>query len=141
MLELVDYLIVNELEARSIAQVVGVNPDQDLLLLAKVLATKGGHNCIITLGGEGAVAMQQDGKGWRVPALKLDQVVDTTGAGDCFCGTLAASLHAKFAFGSALRRASVAASLSCPKEGAQESYPFLGDIEKALEDCPQAQPV
>ncbi len=141
MLSLVDYLIVNELEARAIAEVVGVNPDQDLMLLAKVLAAKGGHNCIVTLGGDGAVAMQQDGKGWRVPAMQLEKVVDTTGAGDCFCGTLAASLHAKFALGSAMRRASVAASLSCTKEGAQESYPFLDDIEKALESFPQAQPV
>jgi ribokinase len=84
--------------------------------------------------------MEQGGKGWRVPALTGIDVVDTTGAGDCFCGTLAASLHVHYALGTALRRANVAAGLSCTKYGAQDSYPFSADIEKYLEDFPQAQP-
>lgn len=139
-LELIDYLIVNELEARTIAQVAGINPDQDLMVLAKALSTKSGHNCIITLGGKGAVAMTENGTGWRVPALELKEVVDTTGAGDCFCGTLAAALHNKFALGSAMRRASVAAGLSCTKRGAQDSYPYIAEVEEVLESFPQAQP-
>ena len=35
--------------------------------------------------------------------------------------------------------ASVAASLSCMKKGAQDSYPFIAEIEEALESFPQAQ--
>lgn len=140
-LELVDYLIVNELEARMMAEVIGIPAGQDLMVMAKALSTKGGHDCIITLGEKGSIAMGRDGKGWRVPALQLESVVDTTGAGDCFCGTLAASIHNKFALGSAMRRASVAAGLSCLKRGAQESYPYIAEIEQALESFPQAQPV
>ncbi len=136
-LELVDYLIVNESEAHMIAEIVGIGTSSDYLLLAKALAAKSGHTCVVTMGAGGAVACGADGKGWRVPAHPVE-VVDTTGAGDCFCGTFAASIHAKFALGTALRRASVAAGLSCTKHGAQESYPYIADIETALETFPQA---
>ena len=139
-LEMVDYLVVNEPEVRQIAEVIGINPSQDLMVLAKVLSTKSGQTCIITLGSKGSIAMSATGKGWRVPALALSEVVDTTGAGDCYCGTLAAALHAKLALGSAMRRASVASGLSCMKQGAQDSFPYLADIELALETFPQAEP-
>lgn len=139
-LDLVDYLIVNELEARMIAETIGINPDQDLMIVAKALSTKGQLDCIVTLGPKGAVAMTQKGHGWRVPAMELKEVVDTTGAGDCFCGMLAAGIHNKLALGSAMRRASVAASLSCMKKGAQESYPYIAEVEEVLEAFPQAQP-
>lgn len=140
-LELVDYLIVNELEARAMAEVVGIPAGQDLMVLAKALAAKGDLDCIITLGAKGAVSIGKDGKGWRVPSLELKEVVDTTGAGDCFCGTLAAALHNKYALGSAMRRASIAAGLSCMKRGAQDSYPYIAEVEELLEKFPQAQPV
>lgn len=138
-LELVDYLVVNELEARMIAETVGIPAGQDLMVMAKALSAKGGLDCIITLGEKGAIAMGENGTGWRVPAMDIKEVVDTTGAGDCFCGTLAAAIHSKFALASAMRRASVAASLSCMKKGAQESYPYSADIEEVLETFPQAQ--
>ncbi|PZQ43478.1 MAG: ribokinase [Micavibrio aeruginosavorus] len=141
-LELVDVLIVNELEARMIADVIGIGANQDLMLIAKALSSVGGLDCIVTLGSKGAVAISPNGTGWRVPAMELKEVVDTTGAGDCFCGTLTAALHDKVALGSAMRRASVAASLSCMKKGAQESYPYSADIEEVLAaGFPQAQAI
>lgn len=140
-LELIDYLVVNELEARAIGNVVGIPPGQDLMLVAKALAIKGNLECIVTLGGRGAVSMNPKGEGWRVPALEVKEIVDTTGAGDCFCGTLAAALHNRLAMGSAMRRASVAASLSCTKKGAQESYPYISEVDEAVEGFPQAQQI
>jgi len=139
-LELVDYLIVNELEARAIAEASGVGSHHDMMMVARALSKLGKLDCIITLGPEGAIAMGENGAGWRVPALELkNDVVDTTGAGDCFCGTFAAALHNKLALGSAMRRACIAASLSCMKKGAQDSYPYVADIEEVLETAPQAQ--
>lgn len=140
ILDYVDYLIVNESEARTMAGLLGFTPDQDLMMMARVLSTKGKLTAVITLGNEGSIAMMPDGKGWRVPALKIPEVVDTTGAGDCYGGTLAAAIHNKFALGSAMRRASVAAGLACTKKGAQESFPFIAEIEEVLEDFPQAVP-
>lgn len=140
-LELVDYLIVNEPEARMIAHAIGINAEQDLMIVARALSTKGNLDCIVTMGSKGSVAMTAKGNGWRVPALELQDIVDTTGAGDCYCGTLAAGIHNKLALGSAMRRASIAASLSCTKKGAQDSYPYIAEIEEILESFPQAQPV
>lgn len=134
----VDYLVINEVEARSMASAMGLPLEQDLSLLAKAMAMKGDLTCIITLGEEGVVAFLPDGTGWRVVALPGLDVVDTTGAGDCFCGTFAAALHEKLPLEYALRRASVAAGLSCTKKGVQESYPYQGDIDSAIIKSPQA---
>lgn len=135
----VDYLIVNEHEAQMMVETMGIPHQADLMLMAKALSVQGKLNCIITLGGEGALAATEKGEAWRVPSMKLDQIVDSTGAGDCFCGTFAAALHEKQSLPEALRRASVAAGLSCTKRGAQDSYPFIAEIEEALKGFPQAQ--
>lgn len=139
VIDLVDYLIVNELEAHAIAETLGVG-NKDLMIVAKALSTQGKLDCIVTLGAGGSIAMTQKGAGWRVPAMELKDIVDTTGAGDCYCGTLAAAIHNKLALGSAMRRASIASSLACLKRGAQESYPFISEVEEVLETFPQAQP-
>ena len=141
MLELADYLVVNEHEARMVADSAGIGPGQDFTVIARALAEKGRLDCIVTLGPQGAIAALKNGGGWRVPALPLsaDKIVDTTGAGDCFCGTLAAALHGKMPLEMALRRASVAAGLACTKPGAQESFPYLADVEEALTGLPDAK--
>ena len=59
-------------------------------------------------------------------------MVDTTGAGDAWCGTFAAAIHSGRGLIQAMQMASVAGSLSCMEEGAQDSYAYLGDIEKNL---------
>ncbi len=58
-------------------------------------------------------------------------VVDTTGAGDCFCGVLAAALDRGLPLAAALGRAGVAASLSCTRAGAQTSFPVADEINAA----------
>ncbi|TSA34249.1 MAG: ribokinase [Verrucomicrobiaceae bacterium] len=81
----------------------------------------GGEALIITLGADGAKMMQplQDElvPGFVVPA------VDTVGAGDCFCGVLAASLAAGKYLTEAVRFANRAASLSVQERGAIPSFP------------------
>lgn len=128
---LVDILIVNEVEARQLAARLGVQ-DGDVLKQASALSAAGPLTCIVTLGAKGAVAWTKENKPFHVPALKVDEVVDTTGAGDAWCGTLAAALYQNIPLEEAMMRASVAASLSCMKKGAQESFPYLGDIEDSL---------
>jgi ribokinase len=123
----VDLLVVNETEAEAIA-----GPDRSALL-KKVPAA------IVTLGGDGAVILTRDLDGdgeIAVPGVRVD-VVDTTAAGDTFCGVLAASLAAASATGSiagtdltnAVRRANVAASLSVQVAGAIPSVPHGDAID------------
>ena len=66
-----------------------------------------------------------------IGGLKIEPV-DTVGAGDTFCGYLAASLDAGLAFKDALRRAAVAGSLACLKPGAQPSIPFAPAVDAEI---------
>jgi ribokinase len=125
-----DVLVVNELEAATIAGTLDINgvdgPD-----LARALAKAADVTCIITLGAAGAVAAERDGALWQVDTLRVE-AVDTTGAGDAFCGILTAALDAGLALPEALRRASVGAALACTALGAQESLPAGRDIAARL---------
>ncbi|WP_374620331.1 ribokinase [Devosia sp.] len=85
---------------------------------------------IVTLGGDGARAATPGGS-FAVPALRIDPV-DTVGAGDTFCGYLAAGLDQGLALEAAMRRAATAASLACLRPGAQPAIPRLSEVEAAL---------
>lgn len=85
---------------------------------------------IVTLGGDGVVAARA-GVLHRSKGLVIDPV-DTVGAGDTFCGYLAAGLDQGLKFDLALRRAAVAGSLSCLKAGAQPSIPTGADVDRQL---------
>jgi ribokinase len=86
-----------------------------------------GRTIVVTLGPEGARARTPDGP-ISVPAHKV-KPVDTVGAGDTFCGYLAAGLDAGHDLQTALRRAAVAGSLACLKPGAQPAIPMKGDVD------------
>jgi ribokinase len=58
--------------------------------------------------------------------------VDTVGAGDTFCGYLAAGLDAKLGLEQSMRRAAAAASLACLTPGAQPSIPMAAEVQAAL---------
>lgn len=134
-LENLDYLIVNQIEARQMADMLGLEAEKDTLKMARALSQKGKLTCIITMGPQGAVACNPAGETIEVPAIKLDpeEVVDTTGAGDAWCGTFAASIHEGRSLLHAMKMASVAASLSCKKHGAQDSFVYLAEIEDNME--------
>ena len=120
----VDLLVVNETEAEAIA-----GADR-FALLKKVPAA------VVTLGGAGAVVLTRGHDEIAVPGVPVD-VVDTTAAGDTFCGVLAATLSAVSAIDSitardltnAVRRANVAASLSVQVAGAISSVPHGDAID------------
>lgn len=93
-------------------------------------ARRTGATVIVTLGGEGVIAAKGDGL-VQVPALKI-KPVDTVGAGDTFCGYLAAGLDAGLELEQALRRAAAAGSLACLKPGAQPAIPMAAEVDEAL---------
>lgn len=85
---------------------------------------------IVTLGDKG-FALKQDGvmQTYACPKVKA---VDTTAAGDTFCGALAAKLAEGCDLLSAARFGSAAASLACTGKGAQPSIPRAEQVEKFL---------
>ncbi|MGK9166553.1 ribokinase [Inquilinus limosus] len=129
-----DLLVVNEHEALAIAGGLGLDA-ADPRAAAGALSDRLGLTCVVTLGGEGAIAVGPDlpdwGAGFAVPALPI-RPVDTTGAGDTFTGVLAAGLDAGLPLEQALRRASTGAALACLALGAQESMPTAAAIDAAL---------
>jgi ribokinase len=85
---------------------------------------------IATLGSQGALVVSEDG----VEAIEGHEVkaVDTTAAGDCFCGALAAGLDRGLDLTAAARRANAAAALSTTHAGAQPSLPSSAEVDDFL---------
>ncbi len=126
---LADIVIANETEFELLAGKTGIGSTEREEAM-KTLHAETGHTVIVTLGAEGVVAVHE-GEVHRARGLKIDPV-DTVGAGDTFCGYLAASLDEKLAFPDALRRAAVAGSLACLKRGAQPSIPLASEVEPRI---------
>jgi ribokinase len=112
----VDILVVNEHEGAFLAR------GGEVASLAPVV--------IMTLGAAGAVA-HEGGQETRVAAPKVS-AVDATGAGDTFCGALAARLAEGAPLDDCLGFAVAAASLSVQKHGAVPSIPTRAEIDDAV---------
>jgi ribokinase len=136
VLRSIDFLVANEIEAPMLASELGLEEDQPTRV-PRLLAQRYGLSCIVTLGGAGALTFGPEG-GYSIPALPIAPV-DTTAAGDAFCGGLAASLDNGSGLYDALRHASAGAGLSCRIEGAQSSLPVKSAIEASLADLPEGR--
>ena len=132
-LQSLDLLVVNEIEAQMVATAFGL-PSAGPQAAALALSEKAALTCVVTLGGEGALAVR-DGSLWRVGAMDIDPV-DTTGAGDAFTGVLAAAIDAGCELPQALHRANTGAALACMALGAQESLPEADAISSHLDRVP-----
>ena len=129
LLALADYVIANETEFDLYAEALGLEGgSREQLMLDFALKT--GRIVVVTLGAEGVVAATATGLS-RARGLAITPV-DTVGAGDTFCGYFAAALQSGRTLEEALRRASVAGSLACLKQGAQPSIPHAAEVEEAL---------
>jgi ribokinase len=122
-LRAVDVLVVNETEAIWLGNHLGIGCDASALHRAL------GVEVIRTLGAAGLEAAGMAGTR-RLPAHKI-VAVDTTAAGDCFVGVLAATLDRGAALDGALQRASIAAALCCMRPGSQGSIPLATETDAA----------
>ena len=86
---------------------------------------------VVTRGAAGVLAHSRDGARIELAGVPVD-VLDTTGAGDTFCGALAAGLVGGRPFAEALARANRAAGLACTAAGARGGMPRLEQLEAAL---------
>ena len=126
---LADIVIANETEFERLVGRDNLSAsEREEMLLSMHRDT--GQTLIITLGADGVIAAE-GGSLHRTKGLKIEPI-DTVGAGDTFCGYLAASLDAALPFADALRRAAVAGSLACLKSGAQPSIPEAAEVDQAL---------
>lgn len=133
LIELVSHLVVNESECTLIADALGIAAGG---IEQRAMALAGTHSAIVvlTMGEKGSLAVA-GGETTKVPTLKVE-ALDAVGAGDTFCGYLAAALSEGMALREGLRLASAAAALACTAPGAQPSVPMRSDAEAAARSMP-----
>lgn len=122
LLQVVDLLVVNEGELRALVAHPGT--------VAAMLQQLDVPTVVVTLGRRGCVARQHTDFVLQ-PAFTISPL-DTTGAGDTFCGTLVAHLAQGRSLDQAIRTASAAAALACTTLGAQSSIPTALAVEHFL---------
>jgi ribokinase len=126
LLALCDVVIPNEHEV-------------ELLGGAMTLLDRGVGTVITTRGAAGVTVTSSDPDGstveWRQDPFAVE-AVDTTGAGDAFCGALAARLAAGDPMGSAVRYAAAAGALATTIDGAVPSLPHASAIQRLLTTSP-----
>ena len=99
---------------------------------SQYLKNKGVQNVIITLGSKGAYLSSEAFSG-MINTIEFN-VVDTTGAGDAFNGSIAFALSQDMNLESAVRYANLVAGLSVTKLGAQASVPYPSELEMELKN-------
>lgn len=126
LLACVDMLVVNEGELVTLAGAQGSIEEQLQRMANRMGQQHPLPTVIVTLGSEGCLALQA-GKLIAQKAYRIE-VVDTTAAGDTFCGTLVAALSRGSALEICLQEASAASALACTKLGAQSSIPTREEV-------------
>jgi ribokinase len=132
LLDLADLVVLNETE---LGTLTGVDVDSGddsakFIRLAKGLRPSKDQIVCVTLGSRGAIAVVQD-EAIVIPG-RVVTPVDTTGAGDCFVGALAARLAGGAPIRGALEYANVAASICVQRMGAGPSMPTAGEVEAVM---------
>lgn len=130
VLELCDYVTPNEGEAEVLTG-KEVKNVEDAREVSEILRSMGGDKVIITLGEKGAY--YNDGTiSQHIPAQQIGKVVETTGAGDSFCGALAYALLNGMDPIAATRFACTAASISVTRPGTAPAMPTLEEVKPLL---------
>ncbi len=131
LLDLVDILILNETELGLLAKTELRDSDEPARFIEAARVLQGDRDMIVcvTLGRRGAIALTNGTP--VVVGGRAVTAVDTTGAGDCFVGAVAARLAAGKSIRDALSYANVAASICVQRMGAAPSMPTAAEVEIA----------
>ena len=126
-----DYFIPNETEA-AILTGLPVETLEQAKTAAAALQSLGARNVILTLGAKGALVVTEDGNATLVPSFSAGPVVETTGAGDAFCGGFATALAEGQPLLDAVRFGCATAGISVTRAGTAPSMPKRAEIDALL---------
>ncbi|EPB73905.1 ribokinase [Ancylostoma ceylanicum] len=133
IVSLTDIICTNETEAEIVTGIPQHSLDDAKKAAAQML-TMGPEHVIITLGGKGCILASKGQPIEHIPVKKVT-AVDTTGAGDCFCGSLAYFIvQGKHSMREAVVRAAGIAALSVQRKGTQSSYWTREEIQREHPD-------
>src|SRR5882672_3482276 len=129
LLDLVDILILNETELGFLAKTELHDTDDHERFIEAARSLPIGRDKIVcvTLGKRGVLTLVHDEP--LIVAGRSVEAVDTTGAGDCFIGAMAAQLAGGSSIGDALDYANAAASICVQRMGAAPSMPTEEEVE------------
>jgi len=119
--KLVDYLFPNEIELRELTQT------DNILSAIHILKSRGVKEVIVKLGKKGA-GYEDRGKLILFPAVPVEQVIDTTGAGDCFVAGFLYGMMQQNDIAQAIKTGNLTASYSIRRKGAAISFPDKSEI-------------
>jgi ribokinase len=131
LLAVADWVIPNEVEFARLSGASSEATDDEILAFAAAT----GARVVVTLGSRGAALLGADGRVHRVAAPAV-RAVDTTGAGDAFCGALAARLALGDDLHRAVRYAVAAGALATTVPGAVPSLPHADQVRALVDDRP-----
>lgn len=128
LLKCVSLIIPNECESSSLTG-IPVTDKNSAIEAASVLKHRGIGNVIVTMGSKGALIYDDNIS--FIPAIKV-KAVDTTAAGDTFCGGVCVALSEGHTLADAVRFATAASSISVQRDGAQDSIPSREEVNAIL---------
>ncbi|WP_298905444.1 ribokinase [uncultured Aliiroseovarius sp.] len=121
MLPVTDMLVLNAVEAQQLTDALGIG-----------LADLPVPVVLITKGADGAVWMENGVEIAQVPAFPVTPV-DTTGAGDCFIGYVAAGLDQGMSPEDAMRFGSAASAIKVTRFGTADAIPKREEVDRFLQ--------
>ncbi|MET0143553.1 MAG: ribokinase [Ilumatobacteraceae bacterium] len=127
----VDVVVPNETE---LVRLAGAGPGGTASAAARLAAATGARVVVVTLGARGALVWTADSV-TEVPPHAV-RAVDTVGAGDAFCGYLAARLADGLPLVDAARHANAAGALATTRPGAEPSMPSAVEVADLLGHLP-----
>jgi ribokinase len=132
LLDLVDILVLNETELGFLVRAVLRDTDDlsSFIEAARSLQTDKDTIICVTLGKRGVIALV-DGEPLIIPGRAVE-AVDTTGAGDCFVGAVAAELADGRPVRDAFETANIAASICVQRMGAAPSMPTAAEVSAVM---------
>jgi len=127
LFSLADLVVINETELAAYCD-ASEKPEcaNEVADMARTLLRRGGQRIVITRGAMGSITVERD-TALAAPSAPAD-VVDSTGAGDCFCGFVAAELAAGRGLSDAVTMGHRAAALAVNSLGASSSIPTMSEV-------------
>jgi len=121
------YVIVPNKTEAEVLSGINVSDIDSAKRAADIIASKGVNIVVITLGSKGALI--KDGNEYNYVEAEKVEAVDTTAAGDTFCGALSVALSEGLSIVEAVKLANKASAITVTREGAQNSIPYRNEIQ------------
>ncbi len=139
ILEKIDILIPNEGELFRLYSYLGFKDvrgkkKEQIVKASMEIANLGINYVITTLGSKGCLIYDNQKENIKEILAPNVKAIDTVGAGDCFTGVLASSLSKGEPLVKSVKYATIAASIAVTRKGAQNSMPYLIEIEERIKE-------